>query len=62
MERLERPEGFEVSLWAAEPLLANARDAAWSSDVEGRPRTGYELEWRAEGRTLHFFTYTRSAS
>ncbi len=47
---------------AAEPMLANARGTAWSSDVEGRPRTGYELEWRAEGRSLHFFTYTRRAS
>jgi tRNA (guanine-N7-)-methyltransferase len=46
---------------AAEPLLANAREFGWSSDVEGRPRTGYELEWRAEGRELHFFTYTRCA-
>ncbi|MBW2360172.1 MAG: tRNA (guanosine(46)-N7)-methyltransferase TrmB [Deltaproteobacteria bacterium] len=47
---------------AAEPLLANVRDAAWSSDVVGRPHTGYELEWRAEGRNLHFFTYTGCAS
>ncbi len=47
---------------AAEPGLDNARSTAWSSDVEGRPRTGYELEWRAEGRSLHFFTYTRGAA
>lgn len=46
----------------AEPQLRNARDSAWSADVEGRTRTGYELEWRAEGRRLHFFTYTRCAS
>lgn len=47
---------------AGEASLVNARDERWSSDVEGRPRTGYELEWRAEGRTLHFFTYTRCDS
>ena len=28
-------------------------------DVEGRPPTSFELEWRALGRELHFFTYQR---
>lgn len=46
---------------SAESALSNTRTEPWSSDVEGRPRTGYELEWRAEGRALHFFTYTRCA-
>ncbi len=28
-------------------------------DVPGRKPTSYELEWRAEGRTCHFFAYRR---
>jgi tRNA (guanine-N7-)-methyltransferase len=48
---------------AAEPLLANAfAPARWLAEVEGRTPTAYELEWRAEGRPLHFFAYRRSAS
>lgn len=47
---------------AAESQLCNALDSAWCAEVEGRPRTGYELEWRAEGRPLHFFTYRRFVS
>ncbi len=31
----------------------------WLDEVEGRPTTGYEAEWRAEGRPLHFFDYAR---
>lgn len=42
-----------------EPGLVNTWPDAWVSDVADRPRTGYELEWRAEGRPLHFFTYAR---
>jgi tRNA (guanine-N7-)-methyltransferase len=32
------------------------------SEVPGRLTTGYELEWRAEGRPLHFFDYRRCAA
>lgn len=28
-------------------------------DVPGRPATRYELDWRAEGRRLYFFSYRR---
>ena len=35
--------------------------ARWLADVPGRMPTGYELEWRAEGRPLHFFAYRRIA-
>jgi tRNA (guanine-N7-)-methyltransferase len=46
---------------AAEPRLANAfAPARWLADVPGRTPTAYELEWRAEGRPLHFFAYRRS--
>ena len=45
---------------AAEPRLENAfAPARWLPEVEGRMPTAYELEWRAEGRPLHFFAYRR---
>lgn len=45
----------------AEPLLANAfAPRAWLPEVPGRKPTAYELEWRAEGRALHFWHYRRS--
>jgi tRNA (guanine-N7-)-methyltransferase len=45
---------------AAESQLENAfAPARWLADVPGRMPTGYELEWRAEGRPLHFFAYQR---
>jgi tRNA (guanine-N7-)-methyltransferase len=44
----------------AEPLLANAfAPAPFHRDVPGRLATAYELEWRREGRPLHFFSYRR---
>ncbi|MDJ0851461.1 MAG: tRNA (guanosine(46)-N7)-methyltransferase TrmB [Myxococcota bacterium] len=36
------------NLYAPEPFLR---------EVDDRPRTAYELEWRAEGRDFHFFRY-----
>jgi len=47
---------------SGEPLLENAFTAPYVSEVPGRPRTAYEEMWRAEGRTLHFFTYRRRAA
>ena len=45
---------------AAEPQLENAfAPTRWLADVPGRTPTAYELEWRAEGRPLHFFAYQR---
>ena len=45
---------------AGEPLLENAlAPAPFLRDVPGRRATAYELEWRAEGRSLHFWTYRR---
>jgi tRNA (guanine-N7-)-methyltransferase len=34
-------------------------NAPWPfvAEVPGRPRTGYEEQWRAEGRPMHFFEY-----
>ena len=31
------------------------------AEVPGRRHTAYELEWRAEGRDLHFFSYRKPA-
>jgi len=45
---------------AAEPLLENLlAPEPFAREVSGRKATAYELEWRAEGRPLHFFTYRR---
>lgn len=45
---------------SAEPLLENLyAPERWRGEVEGRSSTDYELEWRAQGRPLHFFAYRR---
>ena len=48
---------------AGEPLLENVlAPEAFAREVPGRKATAYELEWRAEGRPLHFFRYRRRTS
>jgi tRNA (guanine-N7-)-methyltransferase len=45
---------------SAEPLLVNTfAPEPWLQEVHGRLQTGYESEWRAECRPLHFFAYRR---
>ena len=44
-----------------ERLLENVLPARSLTEIPGRPVTAYEAMWRAEGRTLHFFTYRRRA-
>jgi tRNA (guanine-N7-)-methyltransferase len=45
---------------AAETRLENAfAPDRWREEVPGRTPTAYELEWRAEGRRLHFWAYRR---
>lgn len=46
----------------AEDALFN-QYAPWPflSDIPGRACTGYEDQWRAAGRPLHFFAYSTSA-
>jgi tRNA (guanine-N7-)-methyltransferase len=39
----------------------DARGRRFAPEVPGRIPTAYELEWRAEGRPLHFFTFRRIA-
>ena len=55
-------EAIDLAL-AGEPLLENAlAPERFAREVAGRTATAYELEWRAEGRPLHFFTYRRRAA
>lgn len=45
---------------AAEPALENLyAPQPYLREVCGRTPTAYELEWRAEGRPLHYFAYAR---
>lgn len=47
---------------SGEPLLENAlAPERFLGDIAGRTPTAYELEWRAEGRPLHFWTYRRTS-
>jgi tRNA (guanine-N7-)-methyltransferase len=47
----------------AEPMLENLHaPEPFLREVPGRMRTAYELEWRSEGRPLHFWTYRRRRS
>jgi tRNA (guanine-N7-)-methyltransferase len=48
---------------AGEPLLENAlAEGRFAREVLGRKPTAYELEWRAEGRPLHFFRHRRRSA
>lgn len=48
---------------ASETLLENVfAPHPWRSEVPGRIQTGYEIEWRAAGRPLHFFASRRAAA
>lgn len=41
-------------------LENRAAPARWLPEVSGRVPTAYEIEWRSEGRSLHFFEYRRN--
>jgi tRNA (guanine-N7-)-methyltransferase len=46
---------------AAAPILANCyAPDRWRAAVPDRMPTAYELEWRALGRSFHFFEYQRA--
>ncbi len=48
---------------AREPRLVNDyAPFAFLAEVRGRRMTGYEAQWRAAGRPLHFFAYRRAES
>ena len=55
------PYAHQISeVLAGESRLRNVHEPLpWLADVPGRIPTGYEIEWRAAGRPLHFFTYER---
>ena len=58
-DHVEYAEAIDAAL-SGEPLLENAlAPHRFLGDVPGRLPTAYELEWRAEGRDLHFWTYRR---
>jgi len=42
-------------------LVSDHPSRRWLPEVPGRMHTGYEEEWRAAGRPLHFFEYHRQA-
>jgi tRNA (guanine-N7-)-methyltransferase len=45
---------------SSEPALDNEfAPSPWRNAAEGRVPTAYELEWRAEGRDIHYFAYRR---
>ena len=47
---------------AATPALVNCcAPDRWRASVPDRMPTAYELEWRALGRSFHFFEYERRA-
>ncbi len=47
-----------AAVLAAEPRLENLyAPEPFRREVDDRPHTAYELEWRAEGRSFHFFRY-----
>jgi len=47
-------------VFSAEPLLENLHAPAhWLPEVTGRTQTGYEQQWRAQGRPMHFLSYRR---
>jgi tRNA (guanine-N7-)-methyltransferase len=56
-------EGYADAIDAAlcgEPLLENVfAPAPFLRDVPGRGATSYEIEWRREGRAMHFWQYRR---
>lgn len=58
-DHAEYADAIDAAL-AGEPLLENAlAPQRFLREVPGRPSTAYELEWRREGRPLHFWTYRR---
>ncbi len=51
-------EAIDAAL-RGERELQNTLGVPFRRDVPGRLHTAYELEWRAEGRPLHFWSYRR---
>ena len=59
-DHVDYAEQIDATL-AAEPLLENAlAPERFARELPGRMPTAYELEWRREGRPLHFWIYRRA--
>lgn len=52
---------IDESLAGEKSLENRYAPLAFLPEVPGRMRTGYEAQWRAEARPLHFFAYTPRA-
>ncbi len=52
-------EHIDVALRDAKALTNAFAPERWRPEVPGRFPTAYELEWRAEGRPLHFWRYRK---
>jgi tRNA (guanine-N7-)-methyltransferase len=52
-------EWIDAALSGEERLENALFPEPYAREVPGRKATAYELEWRAEGRPLHFFRYRR---
>ncbi|MCP5055762.1 MAG: tRNA (guanosine(46)-N7)-methyltransferase TrmB [bacterium] len=57
-DHVDYAETIDAAL-RGEPLLENTQEVAFRTEVPGRLHTAYELQWRAEGRPLHFWSYRR---
>ena len=55
----EYAEWIDAHLSATAGLENRHAPERWRPAVEGRTPTAYELEWRALGRSFHFFEYAR---
>ncbi len=51
---------IDEALAGEKGLLNRHAPLAFLPEVPGRMMTGYEAQWRAEGRPLHFFAYAAS--
>lgn len=51
---------IDEALAGEKGLLNRHAPLAFLPEVPGRMTTGYEAQWRAEGRPLHFFAYAAS--
>ncbi len=52
-------EQIDAVLRAETGLCNRFAPEGWRAEIPGRMHTGYETDWRREGRSLHFFEYRR---
>jgi tRNA (guanine-N7-)-methyltransferase len=59
-DHVDYAEAMDAALTAETRLENRFAPDRFRSVVPGRKPTAYELEWRAQGRACHFFTYRRT--